>query len=75
MRRILLVLTVAALMATMAVIAGPAKADVIVSGGSFGGGNSTNFHSGGTFISVNSDFGDIDFGGIEFDGDGDFEID
>jgi hypothetical protein len=75
MRRILLVLTVAALMATMVVIAGPAKADVVVSGDSFGGGNSTNFNSGGTFISVDSDFDNIDFGGIELDGDSDLEID
>jgi hypothetical protein len=70
----LLVLTVAALMATMVVIAGPANADVVVSGGSFGGGNSTNFNSGGTFISVDSDFDDMDFGGIELDGDSDLEI-
>ncbi|MDP8951178.1 MAG: hypothetical protein M3N18_02880 [Actinomycetota bacterium] len=70
-----MVLTVAALMAATMAIAGPAKADVIVSGGSFGGGNSSNFNSGSIFISVDSDFDDIDFGGIEFDGNGDFEID
>ena len=70
----LLVLTVAALMATMVVIAGPAKANVVVGGGSFGGGNGTNFNSGGTFISVDSDFDNIDFGGIELDGGSNFEI-
>ncbi len=68
MRRMFSILTVVALMATMAVIAGPAKADVVFSdGGSFGGGNSTNFYSGGTFISINSTFDDIDFGGIEYE--------
>jgi hypothetical protein len=65
MRGIFLILTVAALMATTGVIAGPAKVDVIFSdGGSFGGGNSTNFCSGGTYININSTFDDIEFGGI-----------
>ncbi len=77
MRRMFLVLTVAALMAAMMVAAGPAKADVSFSSGSssFGGSNSSNFNNGGVFISVNSSFDDIDFGGLVFDGDGDFEID
>ena len=75
MRRVFLILTVAALMAAMMVTAGPAKADVNLSsdGSSFGGVNSSNFDNGAVFISVNSSFDDIDFGGIAFDGD--FEID
>jgi hypothetical protein len=54
MRRILLVLTVATLMATMVVIAGPAKADT-----NLGGSNSSNFNNGGTFVSVGGHFGGI----------------
>lgn len=69
MRRMFLILTVAALMAAMMVTAGPAKADVNLSGGGsgFGGGNSSNFNNGAVFISINSSFDDIDFGGIEYE--------
>ena len=66
MRRILLVLTVAALMAAMVVSAGPAKADVSVGGSSVGGGNTSNISNGVTFISVGSSLGDFDPGGITF---------
>ncbi len=46
MKRILLVLTVAALMAARMLSAGPAKADVS------GGGNSSNFSSGGVLSAL-----------------------
>lgn len=64
MRRIFLILRVAALMVTTAVIAGCVKADVVFSdGGSFDD-NNTSFYSGGTFISINSTFDDLEFGSI-----------
>ncbi len=80
MRRMLLVLTVTALVAAMMVSAGPAKADVSISSGgggsSFGGANSSNFSSGGSFTQVGGVVDDIDFGGIEFVADGiDLDID
>ena len=56
MRRILLVLTVAALMAAMMVTAGPAKADV-----SFGGGSSVDVDVGDGFFGFD-DVGDGFFG-------------
>jgi hypothetical protein len=67
MRRILLVLTVAALMAAMMVTAGPAKADV-----SFGGGSSVDVD-----VDVGDDFGfDVGDGFFGFDvGDGDDDED
>jgi hypothetical protein len=38
-------------------------------GSGFGGGNSSNFNNGAVFISINSSFDDIDFGGIEYEND------
>ncbi len=61
MRRIILVLTVAALMAAMMVSAGPAQA------------NERNFHSSNNFVQVGNSLvgdidGDFDDNGIDFDG-------
>ena len=80
MRRLLLMLAVAALMATMVVTAGPAKADMSIGGGgSIGGSSSGGISIGGssdidddsdgfnndlTFISVGSSLGDFDPEGI-----------
>jgi hypothetical protein len=72
MRRLLLMLTVAAVMAAMVVTAGPAKADISVGGGGSIGGSSTGGISFGgsdidndlTFISVGSSLGDFDPEGI-----------
>jgi hypothetical protein len=79
MRRFLLVLTVAALMAAMVVTAGPAKADISIGGGdsSFGGSSFGDSSFGGSsfgagftnvvfFSQVNSEVGDFEPGGIEF---------
>ncbi len=79
MRRLLLMLAVAAVMAAMVVTAGPAKADISVGGGgniggssigdiSFGGSDidddSDGFNNDVTFISVGSSLGDFDPEGI-----------
>ena len=80
MRRLLLMLAVAAVMATMVVTAGPAKADMSIGGGgSLGGSSSGGISIGGssdidddsdgfnndlTFISVDSSLGDFDPEGI-----------
>ena len=80
MRRLLLMLAVAAVMATMVVTAGPAKADMSIGGGgSIGGSSSGGISIGGssdidddsdgfnndlTFISVGSSLGDFDPEGI-----------
>ena len=79
MRRLLLMLAVAAVMAAMVVTAGPAKADISVGGGgniggssfggiSFGGSDidddSDAFNNDLTFISVGSSLGDFDPEGI-----------
>lgn len=75
MRRVLLILTVAALMAAMMVSAGPAQADVSFGGSdvSFGGGSGISFggddDDGGItsdilFVQVDSTLGDFDPGGV-----------
>jgi len=79
MRRLLLMLTVAAVMAAMVVTAGPAKADISVGGGGSIGGSSTGgisfggsdidddsdgFNNDLTFISVGSSLGSFDPEGI-----------
>jgi len=80
----MMVLTVAALMAAMMVSAGPAKADVNISGGgsSFGNGGSINHGLG--VVHINGSGGDIDgfdvddldeHGGIVFSVGNDFDID
>ena len=71
MRRILLVLTVAALMAAMMVTAGPAKADISIGGGSSFGDSSFGDSSFG-----GSSFGGTSFGGTSFNlGDDDDDAD
>jgi hypothetical protein len=62
LRRILLVLTVAALMAAMMVSAGPAQANET----NFG--NSTNLVAGDGFIGFGGDIDDFDGNDIDFDG-------
>jgi len=57
MRRIILLFTVAAMMAAMLVSAGPANAGVLIVGG-----NGSGFNSGGDV--------DVDGGGFDFDGGG-----
>ena len=83
MRRKMMVLTVAALMAAMMVSAGPAKADVNISGGgsSFGNGGSINHGLGVVHINGSGgdidgfDVDDLDDGGIVFSVGNDFDID
>lgn len=82
MRRILLVLTVAAMMAAMmAVGAGPAQAEVSMSNSGSSGGSTGGVSNGFTVVQVNGHAGDIgddffdDFGsGISFFGSG-FDFD
>ena len=66
MRRIVLLLTVVAMMAAMMVTAGPAKADVSFGGNSFGGSFGGNSFGGNSF-----DLGDngFDLGDDDEDGD------
>ena len=67
MRRLLLVLTVAALMAAMVVTAGPAKADISIGGGdsSFGGSSFGGSSFGGSSFNLDDDdFDDDDADGI-----------
>ncbi len=66
MRRLLLMLAVAAVMAAMVVTAGPAKADISVGGGGNIGGGSI----GGSSIGGSSS-GGISFGGSDIDDDSD----
>jgi hypothetical protein len=76
-RRIISVLTVAALMAAMMVIAGPAKADVFVSNGGFDS-DGGDFDSSLTFVSIDSTFDTFSFSddvfGFDIDPGGDVEL-
>jgi hypothetical protein len=76
-RRIISVLTVAALMAAMTVIAGPAKADSFVSNGGFDS-DGGDFDSSVTFFSIGSTFDTFSFGddnfGFDIDPEGDVEL-
>jgi hypothetical protein len=60
MRRKMMVLTVAALMAAMMVSAGPAKADVNISGGGGSFGNGGSINHGLSVVHINGSAGDID---------------